>query len=1286
MEINNKKLCDSCFAEITEGKCPYCGYSEDEYVHDPTVLPLGTKLHNKIIIGKVMGKGGFGITYLGYDLRMDKTIAVKEYYPNGIAYRSQTGTDVLVADTKSNDTFDNGTEKFYTEAEMVAQFNGNPNIVGVYDYFRENNTVYLIMEYLNGITLKNYVKKHGKISDGQALFVMDKIAAALSITHSAGVLHRDISPDNIMVCLDGKIKLIDFGAARQIMAESSSNLTVVMKPGYTPIEQYTKKGRQGAWTDIYALGASIYYAMTEKIIDDPYERMDNDDEFSENRYGINNTLWSVIKKCTMINAADRYGSAIELRKALSAVSAPIKPEPLKINNEDVKSYGEAEAEEAPAPNASGTAEPIEVFPDEEGTDNTEEQAVQAEGYNPDENVYAKTESKKKPLRKKLLAGIIGGAAAAAIAVTSTVLVVNNLPVQTKYFALDQTDPGDWVGGAEISKDQLKGFKGDIKFTLRLNFVESDKSTNQDYSRDLRIVDASGLPVRVAAPNLSYDTLSEGCYLNSASENNTSMLFEFVLKQEQVEYLDKSIRFEGNNLYVSSATCENYDPSENELSDDAEKLELSVTDFYQDDVMETYSYIPKEALEKFGGDVKIRIYLEESEYMDVNMNDYVVHLYAFDIKGNYVRLYCKNHESRLNNYCIGNYQTMPEYVDMIISEEQISNLSSEGFKFHAKNAHIPYVMLASAGDELEEALLAAEAPESSAPTPTGSDSSESSEAEPQKKILTFELDDSFPGEWQSGKGIDKSALEEFEGDMKVTLQLQYVESEFDAEHNVYHHHLSIVDTAGQKVDVTAFNIGYDSEYSNFYLNGSPESSKTRTFEFVLTQEALDAAHFAIHFQCSNLYVTSATFEDYDPSEYKENENAEKFPLSVTFYQAENYIEENSYIPKSKLESIGGDVKITLHIEQGEYINPDDSIVHFFPYDEYGNSIHLYCKNHDSELDNYCIGNYQCMPDTVTTIISEEQISALGNSGLAFYIMNGGHIPYVTLEAAESSASTDGNADPQKKTLTFELDDSFPGEWQAGKEINKNALEGFKGDIKFKLQLNFVESDKSLMNRNYSRDLRIVDASGQPVRVSAPNLSYDDVSESFYLDSATENKSSMPFEFVLTKEQVKNLDNGICFEGSNLYVSSASCEDYDTSENDLGDDAKKLEINVTNFYQDDVMETDSFIPKDMLEKFGGDVKIRVYLEESDQMVVSMNDYIVRLYAFDIDGNYVRMYCKNHESRLNNYCVGIYKNMPEYVDMIISEEQISNLSSEGFKFHAKNVHIPYVMLASAGNELEA
>ena len=281
IEINKKKLCESCFAETDSEVCPKCGFNKSDYTADPLVLPMGTKLDDKIVIGRVMGKGGFGVTYLGYDLRMDKTIAVKEYYPNGIAYRSPSGTEVSVADTKSAETFEKGAEKFYTEAEMVAQFNGNPNIVSVYDYFRANNTVYLIMEYLSGITLKNYVKKHGRLTDGQALFVIDKIAAALSITHSAGVLHRDISPDNIMICMDGKIKLIDFGAARQIMAESSSNLTVVMKPGYTPIEQYTKKGRQGAWTDIYSLGVSVYYALTEVIIDDPYARMDDDSELAE---------------------------------------------------------------------------------------------------------------------------------------------------------------------------------------------------------------------------------------------------------------------------------------------------------------------------------------------------------------------------------------------------------------------------------------------------------------------------------------------------------------------------------------------------------------------------------------------------------------------------------------------------------------------------------------------------------------------------------------------------------------------------------------------------------------------------------------------------------------------------------------------------------------------------------------------------------------------------------------------------------------------------------------------
>ena len=333
IEVNGKKLCENCFSEISQEPCACCGYEAQEET-DRSILQAGTKLNGHILVGKVMGKGGFGVTYLGYDCRMDKVVAVKEYFPNGIVYRSG-GTEVLLADVKSKEVFSRGADKFYDEAQMVAQFNGNPNIVSVFEYFRENNTVYLVMEFLDGITLKDYIKKRENLSDGQVLFVFNKMASALSITHSAGVLHRDISPDNIMLCTDGKVKLIDFGAARQIMEESASNLTVVLKPGYTPMEQYTKKGQQGAWTDIYSLGVSLYYARTGILLDDPYERLDNDREFEENRHGINKDLWAILKKCTMISASDRYASAIELKKALASVSAPLRPEPISVGSEDV---------------------------------------------------------------------------------------------------------------------------------------------------------------------------------------------------------------------------------------------------------------------------------------------------------------------------------------------------------------------------------------------------------------------------------------------------------------------------------------------------------------------------------------------------------------------------------------------------------------------------------------------------------------------------------------------------------------------------------------------------------------------------------------------------------------------------------------------------------------------------------------------------------------------------------------------------------------------------------------
>ncbi len=531
--LGNETLCLGCFSPVKKEPCPHCGFSAAEYEADPLVLPIGTRLGDKIIIGKVMGKGGFGITYLGYDLGMKKVVAVKEYYPNGIAYRSPSGAEVSVLDAKFSETFEEGVEKFYAEAQMVARFNENPNIVSVYDYFRANNTVYLVMEYLNGITLKNYVKTHGTLSDRQALFAMDKIAAALCATHSEGVLHRDISPDNIMICMDGEIKLIDFGAARQIMEKSSSNLTVVMKPGYTPIEQYTKKGRQGAWTDLYSLGAAIYYALTEVIIDDPYARLDDDSEFAENKHGINNDLWEVLKKCTKINASDRYGSADDLRKALSSVSAPIKSEPILLADDRGK-------------------------PDEHSADSGDKE--KPEEHSADSGDIAEgRKSSEDGHRKSMIAGICAAAFVVIISVIGIFVAIRSeetaagdsksKTAKTSDMIRIDDDDRMWSASKAISKTILQEINGDIRVSLELSPVDQETTEEGHYDRTIRITDGGGTDINVNALAVMRNGRSE-FEVNDGVGN-----FVFIISQNEVDSLNDNIFFSAKNVSVESAVLE-----------------------------------------------------------------------------------------------------------------------------------------------------------------------------------------------------------------------------------------------------------------------------------------------------------------------------------------------------------------------------------------------------------------------------------------------------------------------------------------------------------------------------------------------------------------------------------------------------------------------------------------------------------------------------------------------------------------------------------------------------------
>lgn len=333
-----RKLCKNCFSERKNRTCPVCGYSGGGGNNTGNALKRGTRLAGRYTVGGVIGSGSFGITYIAYDLKNDTVAAVKEYFPRLIAVREGNGS-VRASSEKYGEIYRHGAEEFYREAEYVFQFNGNPNIVSVSDYFYENNTSYVVMEYLFGITLERYVKNYGTLTDAQTVYIAEKILMALIAVHSAQLLHRDISPDNIMLCADGKIKLIDFGAARQFTADSLPELTVIMKNGFSPAEQYMRNGSFGEWTDIYSLGAVLYYAVTGNVPENPYERMISDGELDFYGKSTDRALQDIICKAVSISKAKRYKSAAEMKKAVSdlkikgeEITFPDNFEPFKVKS------------------------------------------------------------------------------------------------------------------------------------------------------------------------------------------------------------------------------------------------------------------------------------------------------------------------------------------------------------------------------------------------------------------------------------------------------------------------------------------------------------------------------------------------------------------------------------------------------------------------------------------------------------------------------------------------------------------------------------------------------------------------------------------------------------------------------------------------------------------------------------------------------------------------------------------------------------------------------------------
>ncbi len=349
-----ENICYNCFSQLTgEGdSCPRCGYDPaGEAEKYPLALKPGSILNGRYIIGRVLGQGGFGITYVAQDDQTGDRVAIKEFFPETMATR--TGTHSVAAFTGQRaENFTYGMQCFLSEAQTLAQFIGTEHIVRVHSYFEENGTAYFVMDYVDGVSFQTYLKQRGgKISWEEAKTILVPVMDALSTVHGKGIIHRDIAPDNIYITYDGTVKLLDFGAARYSLGDRSRSLDVVLKAGYAPMEQYTRRGRQGAYTDVYAMAATFYYALTGHLPPEAVERMEEDMLVLPSSYGarIPAEAEDAIEKGLAVRATERWQTMEEFRQVMTAdgyISGtkiiPERPrfqkaqEPVKVVSDPVK--------------------------------------------------------------------------------------------------------------------------------------------------------------------------------------------------------------------------------------------------------------------------------------------------------------------------------------------------------------------------------------------------------------------------------------------------------------------------------------------------------------------------------------------------------------------------------------------------------------------------------------------------------------------------------------------------------------------------------------------------------------------------------------------------------------------------------------------------------------------------------------------------------------------------------------------------------------------------------------
>ena len=347
-------ICPSCFQEaMVNGTCTACGYTAAAHPADARHLPPLTILNAKYLLGKSLGQGGFGITYLAKNMLTGKTCCIKEYYPNSLISGRSSSGGIRLSGEEVRAEFEEGKRQFIEEARALQELRGNITVVNIEDFFEENATAYFVMEYLDGYNLRAFQREHTPEQNYRmSLQMLFLVGSALAEVHRFGMLHGDISPENIIVTTRGDIKLIDFGAARSFRHRTTREKKIYLKPNYAPYEQYTLKPYQGPWTDLYALAATFYFIVSgQKMLE--ATRQAKGEKYlplCDLSPLVSRELSEVLDHALAFDYHDRYRSLIDFMSDLEKVT---RPEDFNI---DLKALMPQAAKPSPAKAPTAPAE------------------------------------------------------------------------------------------------------------------------------------------------------------------------------------------------------------------------------------------------------------------------------------------------------------------------------------------------------------------------------------------------------------------------------------------------------------------------------------------------------------------------------------------------------------------------------------------------------------------------------------------------------------------------------------------------------------------------------------------------------------------------------------------------------------------------------------------------------------------------------------------------------------------------------------------------------------------